>query len=367
MKIWDTKKLESVLDRCNAPPAADLPTATASSLGGKTSLSRLLENERLHGTTERDPTQRRHDFHYFSKNAFFVLVEDLHEELATIHAMEYPIRRTRDGREEGDWPVLYCDPDTRGPFNKPDDRERRRARRQVDCELETQRREIKAFTDRIQKRAAEAERLQQAKQAGDLRRSVSMTNLRRRALSNASEHLPDMDNTNHNFDLDADLFDSANASGYLHSHYTAASGNSVMVTSTTGMAATATTSVSNNSVRSGSGGLPASLRGKQKHEILTSLKANASRGKGDMGPPPGIPQQQGQSGAVATLRKSKSTTTMRLPKRDEGAKPGYCENCRQKYNDFEEVRSLSPPSFYLMLTLRCDLAYCWKKASEVRH
>ncbi|KIO18832.1 hypothetical protein M407DRAFT_31512 [Tulasnella calospora MUT 4182] len=34
------------------------------------------------------------------------------------------------------------------------------------------------------------------------------------------------------------------------------------------------------------------------------------------------------------LRKSKSTNTMRLPPREETKKPGYCENCRVKFEDF---------------------------------
>jgi len=50
-----------------------------------------------------------------------------------------------------------------------------------------------------------------------------------------------------------------------------------------------------------------------------------------MGPPVGVPQRH------AVLKKSKSTTTIKLPKREEGSKPGYCESCRSKFNDFREV------------------------------
>jgi regulatory subunit for Cdc7p protein kinase len=217
--------------------------------------------------------------------------------------------------------VLYCHPDTRGPFCRPDDHELKRARKQLLRDLEQDReaqRQHAARWERERRRAAEAERLAQAQNAGDLRRSVSMTNLRRRALSNAEDKPPDLE-------LEGEEMEAADASGYLHSHYLAASGNSVSVTSTTG-----TTTSAGNTLRSGM--LPASLRGMQKQEVLTSLKVSVSakKAKGDMGPPTELPQK--------TLRKSKSTTTMRLPKREEGAKPGYCENCRLRYADFEEVR-----------------------------
>ena len=51
--------------------------------------------------------------------------------------------------------------------------------------------------------------------------------------------------------------------------------------------------------------------------------------------PPVLPER------AHVLRKSKSTNTMRLPKREEGAKPGYCESCRVKFENFKDVRLLS--------------------------
>jgi len=35
------------------------------------------------------------------------------------------------------------------------------------------------------------------------------------------------------------------------------------------------------------------------------------------------------------LRKAKSTTTMRLAKREETLKPGFCESCRTKFENFQ--------------------------------
>jgi regulatory subunit for Cdc7p protein kinase len=36
---------------------------------------------------------------------------------------------------------------------------------------------------------------------------------------------------------------------------------------------------------------------------------------------------------------------MRLPKRDEGTKPGYCESCRVKFEDFQQVSNTLHASF----------------------
>ncbi|KAI9509184.1 Dfp1/Him1, central region-domain-containing protein [Russula earlei] len=328
MKIWTVAKLESVLDRCQAPVNPELsrtgPTASA-----PPTLSRLLQSERLHGTTERDPNEKRLGLHYFSKNSYFILVEDLNDEVATIHALEYPIKKGRDGKEFGDWPVLYCHPRARGPFIEFDRNEARRAERAERQEGAREQERIQRMTklreQELQKKMR-ADRLL-AKRAGDLRRSVSMVNLHRR-LSIGDSRPPPQNFVDH----DIEAGDSANASGYLASGYMAASGNSIAITSAAG-----TTSTSGLSTR-GVVQMPSALRERLQQQIVTSRKVglgnNAQKeheedNKGDMGPPSAIPERK-------LLRKSKSTNTMKLPKREETTKPGYCECCRMKFDDFQE-------------------------------
>ncbi|TFY59118.1 hypothetical protein EVG20_g7906 [Dentipellis fragilis] len=329
MKIWTVSKLESVMDRCQAsitPASSRVGVTPAPATGGQRSLSRLLESERIHGTSERDPTQKRHDYQYFTKGSYFVLVEDMRQELATIHALEYPVSRSRDGPEEGTWPVLHCHPKARGPFVEYDEKEAKRARKSEWQEQERlqERKRIDAKLRERQRRRKEKEQAERAQNGGDLRRTVSMVNLKRR-LSGADGVI----------DLDAEVgeMESANASGYLASGtYMAASGNSVAITSNTG-------TTSNASLHARTTQLPASLRGRLQQQVLTSRRVSAlsasAKGKerekkGDMGPPPGLPEKQ------VLLRKSKSTNTLRLPKREEGSKPGYCECCRTKFTDFNE-------------------------------
>ncbi|KAI0268615.1 Dfp1/Him1, central region-domain-containing protein [Gloeopeniophorella convolvens] len=331
LKIWTVAKLESVLDRCQAPVNPEL--SRSGSVTAPQSLSRLLQSERLHGTTERDPNEKRLGFHYFSRASYFVLIEDLNDELATIHALEYPIKKGRDGKESGDWPVLYCHPKARGPFIEFDKNEARRAQRAERQEKAREQERLergRKLREREMQQKMRTDRMQ-AKKTGDLRRSVSMVNLHRRmSIGEDGQPLEGF------IDLDeetGDIVESANASGYLASGYMAASGNSMTITSATG-----TTSTSGLSGR-GATQMPSVLRERLQQQIITSRKVGASnnagqRGvekepKGDMGPPSAIPERK-------LLRKSKSTNTMRLPKREETTKPGYCECCRMKFEDFQE-------------------------------
>ncbi|KAI0745486.1 Dfp1/Him1, central region-domain-containing protein [Earliella scabrosa] len=332
MKIWSAAKLSNVLDRCDAPRGGTgTPSAHAQQTSKERSLARMLQSERLHGTTERDPTQRRHDYIYFSKDSYFVLVEDLRGELATIAVAEYQISRGKDGKERGAWPVLHCHPLARGPFLEYDEREERRRQKTEKAEKERQAERARRKARLVQnerKRRAQQVRMQAAQQH-DLRRCASMNNLQRRAT------FPDP-SLEGLVDLDADFPDdhpleSVNASGYLASGaYMAASGNSVSVTSTTG-----TTSAAGSLLRTLQ--LPARIKEKMQRQVSMPRRAPAAPPVADMankenimGPPPTIPDR------AKFLRKSKSTNTLKLPKRDEASKPGYCESCRVKFEDFRD-------------------------------
>lgn len=338
IKIWDTKKLNSVLTRCGQPAYTDLhgthpPTR---------SLAGLLESEKRFGaSTERDPHQRRHDFRYFAKNSCFVLVEDLQQNFATIAAMEYPITgRSSDGKEKGDWPVPYCHPQSRGPFIPYNEKEERKRARQD--KLDRQREEERANE---QKRARVRRALQQ-KRATDLRRTVSMNNLHKATRDDLED------------EATADVASKADASGLdfpAPSGYLAASGNSVGITSTYGTTSTVGSSASIANTKLSQA--PASVRGHLQNQVVFSRRASVVDGKAEvtskatdskgsgsrekasassmMPPPDAFPARVGR------LRKSKSTNTVRLPKRDEKSKPGYCESCRMKFDDFKEVRVLT--------------------------
>lgn len=325
MKIWNASKLDSVLSRC-----LRAPISKHSSTSQRPSLSKLLEAEKIHGTTERDPTQKRYNYRYFTAGSCFVLLEDINQELATIAAHEYPIVKDKDPNSKKPWPVLHCHPHARNPFAPFDEKEKRRWDRQQKEEKD----EEEQRAQRRKQREIEALKRKAASgRKGDLRRSISFNNIQRR-LPSALHELVDLD-------LDFDDLESANASGYLASGagagYVAASGNSVSITSTTG-----TTSTSAHFLRSLR--LPASINERIKQQVVTNLKVATKEktekaGEGGLMGPPALPNKH-----QGIIKRSKSTNTMKLPKREEGVKPGYCESCRTKFEDFSEV-SVSLLSF----------------------
>ncbi|KAJ2936555.1 hypothetical protein H1R20_g534, partial [Candolleomyces eurysporus] len=319
IKIWNAAKLDSVLCRCldstsvNAvvPKTQALPTQK---------LERLLSKEKYYGAGDRDPTQKRYDYRYFSKGSFFVLVEDMRGEVATIAAHEYSPPKDK----KTPWPVLHCHPHARGPFIPFDEKEKQRwERAQQKKNQEGRQAERQEKLAQLSKTKTPRLRFPAAKGAPDLRRSVSLNNMKRKTVES-----PEVD-----LDADGDVLDSANASGFLVSGapHMAASGNSVTLTSTTGTTSTA------SGLRYSQ--LPAAFDLAMKRQILTSKKPASSKSEkkpekkfGTMDPPLTVPNRQG------LLKKAKSMS-FKQPKREEGSKPGYCECCRQKFEDFKTVSS----------------------------
>jgi regulatory subunit for Cdc7p protein kinase len=235
-----------------------------------------------------------------------------------------------------------------------DDKEKKRWEKSQKAETEKEREQ----EQQARKRQEEMKRKAQAhRKAGDLRRSVSMNNLHRRvSLPDASyQQMVDLDGDASGCDS---AMDSANASGYLASGtggYMAASGNSVGITSATGTTSTAGPSFRNLK-------LPTALQERIESQVVTSRKfpsAGVSGGparemgkKGAMGPPVGIPERPN-----GMLRKSRSTNTLKLPKREEGCKPGYCESCRTKFDDFKSVGDIVPLCSSKHALILCWIAY----------
>jgi regulatory subunit for Cdc7p protein kinase len=357
--IW--LELDNILSR--------LVPSTATSSKAKngpqsTQLTQLLQHERLHGTTsERDPRERRHDFQYFSKQSHFLLVEDIWGELAPIAIMEYPASsRTVEKDKAPAYPVLYMDPRARSPFVKFDDREARKQQKIENNEAMREKEKEKNHAKVKEQLKHQHEETQ--RKTKSLRRCASMSQLGRRAVTRAELGDLESEGSGSGVGLSNSLGlvgDRAAhqqiASGFGPSTtglgtgngYLAASGNSVAITSTT------TTSYAR---ALGSSRLPPNLREQLGRQVVTSRRLEGAGGKENANP----------FMAESRLRKAKSTTTMRLPAREESKKPGYCEACRVKFEDFKEVRRGSfVQSFSSCLLMSvCALAYPRVAASQVR-
>ncbi|KAG8737515.1 hypothetical protein FRC10_008095 [Ceratobasidium sp. 414] len=238
-------------------------------------LEHLLASERIHGTHERDPTARRADYTYFPRNSYILLVEDLTGTHATVAHRDFgprPVGGARPG-----YPICYAHPDTRGPFCEPP-------------------KEVKRGRGREREAAGEGTK--------DLRRAASMSQMRaqRRATTGGVTQEPEQEQEQEEVDADPEAD---------RAEYIAASGNSVAITSN--VASTTSTAVA-------APGVPR-VRSTLRFQAL----AKGAGGAGAM-PPPRV------------IRKAKSTNTLavRLPVREERKKPGYCENCRTRFEDFDQ-------------------------------
>lgn len=286
-------------------------------------LDQLLENERIHGTLERDPREKRHDYAYFSKSSYFLLIEDIKNELAPIAIMEYAGSSRATGADKTpSYPVLYMDPRARSPYTKFDEKEVKRLEKAElndrirELERETHRAKVKAL---LKQQHLEAQKVR--KQTS--RRRASMSNLEiGRGLVLGTDDGGASGGTTVSNSLLTGGNNEQIASGYGPSTtgipqnaYLAASGNSVAITSTT------TTSLA-KSLAIGTTRLPANLRQQLGRQVLMNKRTETKEKIG--------PFEQ-------RLRKAKSTTTMRLPAREESKKPGYCEACRVKFEDFGDV------------------------------
>lgn len=140
-KIWSLEKLQKILEHLLYPDpyvsaALGLSRVSTRSTGKASeqpNLAKLLENERVHGPSDRDPTVSSKELHSFKGPHIYVY--DLDERTKPIMVREY--LKVTDPKE-GEWPQFRITSDGRCPF-VPDenfdlprrrhrDRERERAR-----------------------------------------------------------------------------------------------------------------------------------------------------------------------------------------------------------------------------------------------
>lgn len=327
IKVWRHEKLKTMLSML-----LDRPLRHAQE-PEKQDLSQMLEKEKIYGTVERDPDAARANFTYFSKHHYYVLVEDATLEHRPIMVQEFIHSREDMARGNAPpWPVLYDHTGGRCPFVEPKERDR--------------------IADERQATILRPEPQQ------TMRRTASLSNITR---SNFGGSLPRTPNS---------------VRPYRGRHeYPMASGNSVSITSN--IASTTSTAFTDNHTGVAVG-LPQNRRvsdlNRRMHTPYASPHPRAfdaspasiaagSAGSGlginrDGNSPVGgvslqrsgfIPDQgatvrkmlgltnpaSGLNTAHAGLRRSVSTGAAERPP-PSNPKPGYCENCRIKYDDFTE-------------------------------
>ncbi|KAL2020421.1 hypothetical protein VTK56DRAFT_8464 [Thermocarpiscus australiensis] len=135
-KIWSLDKLQRILEMALDPDPYERAVqghsrGNAQNTGKaneESNLLQLLENERVHGPSDRDPTVSTKDLHYFKGP--YIYVYDLDEKTKPIMAREYP--KVGDPKD-GEWPQFRSASRGRCPFVQEEDydpeKENREARR----------------------------------------------------------------------------------------------------------------------------------------------------------------------------------------------------------------------------------------------
>ncbi|SPO20961.1 related to Hsk1-interacting molecule 1 [Ustilago trichophora] len=329
IKVWQFEKLQTVLMRLMQLSPRDLEAPI------KQDLSQMLEKEKVFGTSERDPATARPTFHYFEKSACYVLVEDATLEYRPIMCTEF--KYTREDRVQclpPPWPVVYGQTPGRCPFTYYPPK--RSTPKEEDGETQSAARPC-------------------AQQS--LRRAVSLNNMVRSNHGPAFRPQIAPIRTNEQRQQECPM----------------ASGNSVSITSNI---ASTTSNIFTDQQNGATVGLPQNRRVAELNRRMHMSNAsnrparalNASpasmlagstasglgirrEGGSPVGGSPAVPRGANEQGATVRrmlglegkegtgvvgggLQRSMSASAVSRP--PSAKKPGYCENCRVKYEDFTE-------------------------------
>lgn len=270
----------------------------------KPSLPYLLRNEQITGSTyERDLSTARPDYHYFNRSHGYLLVEDISGEYQPAHAKEYTQRvALLDDDSETHWPTLFGGQEGRGAFFRPS------------ANYAPPLPAI-PLMPKVEAPQPAFEVARRGEEAPVLRRAISLNALRAgQAPRTRAQH------------------SAANLQSYQ-----IASGNSQIITSNIASGTSTTTTRSGQVIGAGAGNNSlangiiidkrlARLGSKAKKHVVTLGRAVQNTAEDSKG----------------LLRRSltaasKPSTAVRAVK-EYVPKPGYCENCRVRYDDFKEVK-----------------------------
>lgn len=374
-KIWSLEKLHKILDMALHPDPYISATlglgrgaqATSKTANDEANLAQLLQNERVNGPSDRDPTVSSKDLYEF--RGPYIYVYDVEAKTKPIMIREY--LKAPDPKK-GDWPQFRIVSDGRCPFiiednfDPPEKEQRDRARAKA--------RAAKAAAEEAAEPAAlkprESDILTNA--ATGKRTLAQMEDEENREISGvrAAESFdrsrvsnpPSLDFRSQNAFISHAkggrfLAGEPVASGLQPSSLTSAI-RSQMISSTTG------------GVLGAKAGTSKEIHGLQRKVVLQKASTSqdpSSRRMAEMGHDSNTLVRSASASQVmqrkldtvdgeeTTRQREKLRRTASVPvsqpKQRRDPKPGYCENCQDKFADFEEVSLFSLfLSAFLVLT-----------------
>ncbi|KAK4232520.1 Dfp1/Him1, central region-domain-containing protein [Podospora fimiseda] len=114
-KIWSVEKLQKIIEVMLEPDlvkSAVIGRTGGSKASGQTNLRQALENERVHGPSDRDPTAPTIKDMYIFKGPY-IYIYDMEEKTKPILVREYP--KVQD-KKDGEWPQFRVASQGRCPF-----------------------------------------------------------------------------------------------------------------------------------------------------------------------------------------------------------------------------------------------------------
>ncbi|KAG7286189.1 hypothetical protein NEMBOFW57_008495 [Staphylotrichum longicolle] len=358
-KIWSLEKLNKILETAlNPDPALGFghgsTQTTTKTTNGEEKLAQLLHNERVHGPSDRDPTVSSKD-NFYKFRGPYIFVYDVEEKTKPIMARDYA--KLTEGKL-GDWPQFRVVSQGRCPFvpddthDLPDKENRDRARakaraaKAVADEAAETARKPKASEGVPQKAAIGKRTLSQMEDGHNRGAGVRATeSFDRSKVSNP----PSLEFRSQNAFIShakAGRFLAGEpvASGLQPSNVTSAI-RSQMISSTTG------------GVLGGKAGTSKEIHGLQRKVVLQkastpALSQDPSSRRIEMSHDSNVfirsasfshatqrrldaVDEEEMSRQREKLRRTASAPVPQ-PKVRRDPKPGYCENCQDKFADFEE-------------------------------
>lgn len=380
MKIWALEKLQRMMTTMfdtdigmqtahghnTRSNAAQSTTSAVSRSAREADLSALLRNERINGPSDRDPTVATKEMVLFKGP--FIYVHDIDEKQKPIMVREYA---KVSNKEQGDWPQFRSVAHGKCPFVPEVDYNRREAERDM-IRQQRQYEKERSAAPRTRSAVAVAARMQPPTTSNNkrifLEKSENAAN--RNTISASTKHEnPFSQATNLAHSLDEEpskepqnafvsraavgrlLGGEPMASGLQQSNITSAIRSQMISSTAAAPGAKAGTSkevhgLQRKVLEKNSG--PASLGLTSSHRMTdlnvaakeeTVVRAGKRKTQESRAPTEedtwnneneDVARRTGESRVVKALPKRKAV------KRDP--KTGYCENCMDKFEDFEEVR-----------------------------
>lgn len=368
-KIWSLDKLQRILGmvletdlykaallgRGHTPAAADRAKARQQTAN----VLQMLQNERVHGPSDRDPTVVTKDIHYFKGP--YIYVYDIEEKTRPIMVREY--HRVAD-KKDGEWPQFRVASQGRCPFVEDyDPPERTKRERTVAKEKAAKAvaatNEKAAATKAVQppevpspKPVTGKRTLKEMEAPND--RAAEVIDEAPEAVESAKESTPSVDFRqnafmSHTTKAHRLVAGEPVASGIQANKLTSAI-RSQMVSSTTGVLG-AKAGISKEvlglqrKVLQKANAPSLSQDSGTRHLAENGVARAASLGNPSKPPMPEIweddeAKKLEQAKKERKLRRTASTPAPQTKPKPRDPKPGYCENCQDKFEDFDAVSFL---------------------------